>query len=200
VQWVTVEQRDIQALGGWKARYPTAYILARTLKPLGVKSVLETTYGEGRFYVLFRPSYLVGVDVVKRRWLTYPDEFYLMTVWEFYNLAKKGGFKPRTAIDVVVCDPPWGKEQRREHYTRNAPYAVIHYSVKVAELLNARYFLLHYHRVIRIEGFEMVKVVEFVPLTRYLNTKYTRTYFVLYEYSGRGSSGGASPSAFQNGV
>jgi hypothetical protein len=197
---VTVEQRDIQELGGWKAKYPTAYIVARTLKPLNVKSVLETTYGEGRFYVIYRPSYLIGVDVVKRRWLTYPDEFYLMTVWEFYNLLKRGEISTRTVIDVVVCDPPWGKEQRRSHYTRNAPQAIIHYSAKTAELLNARYFLLHYHRVIRLDGFEIVKVVEFIPFTRYLNTIYTKTYFVLYKCGSRDNSRGASPSAFGNGV
>jgi hypothetical protein len=200
VQWVTIEQRDIQALGGRKAKYPTAYIVARALRPLNVKSVLETTYGEGRFYVLFRPPYLVGVDIVKHRWLTYPDEFYLMSVWEFYNMVRKGGFAPRMRIDAVVCDPPWGKAQRRSHYTRNAPGAIIHYSVKAAELLSARYFLLHYHRVLNLDNLEIAKVIEFVPFTRYLNTKYTRTYFVLYENSGRGSSGGASPPAFGNGV
>jgi hypothetical protein len=167
---------------------------------MNLESVLETTYGEGRFYVIFRPSYLVGVDIVKRRWLTYPDEFYLMTVWEFYNMVKRGMFKPKAAIDVVVCDPPWGKEQRREHYTRNAPMAVIHYSVEVAKLLSARYFLLHYHRVLRLDGFEIIKVVEFVPFTRYLNTRYTRTYFTLYARSGRGSGGGASPPCSGNDV
>lgn len=200
MQWVTIEQRDIQELGGWKAKYPTAYIVARVLKPMGIRAVLETTYGEGRFYVMFRPSYLVGVDIVKRRWLTFPDEFYLMTVWEFYNLVRKGGFKPRTVIDVVVCDPPWGREQRRKHYTRNAPYAVIHYSVRTAELLGAQYFLLHFHRVLRLESFEVIKVVEFVPFTRYLNTRYTRTYFVLYKRDCGEYSRGASPLSTGNGV
>ena len=42
---VVVDQRDIQKLGGRRAKYPTAAVVDALLRPLRPRCVLETTYG-----------------------------------------------------------------------------------------------------------------------------------------------------------
>ena len=189
-----VDQRDIQKLGGRRAKYPTAAVVDALLRPLRPRCVLETTYGEGRFYAVFRPPYLIGVDVERREWLVRPDEFYEMPVWAFFHALREGRLALGRGPEVVVCDPPWGFWQRRRlHYWRASAYGsprlILEYSLRVAELAGARFFLLHWgeegawKKPPAPAGWRLERVVEFRPFTRYLNAGETRTFFALYSLS-----------------
>jgi hypothetical protein len=189
VERVSVDQRDIQRMGGRRAKHPTAAVVDALLRPLAPSCVLETTYGEGRFYLVYRPPRLVGVDIARREWLVPPDVFFEMPVWAFYNRLKRGEVAAPQP-QVVVCDPPWGRRQRRLHYWERwgSPRLILEYSVKVAELLGADHLLLHWgEEPPPLGGWELRKVVEFKPFTRYLNVSETRTYFALYSRAQRSS-------------
>jgi hypothetical protein len=188
VERVALDQREVQRMGGRRAKHPAAAVVEMLLRPLKPGCVLETTYGEGRFYLVFRPPYLVGVDVERREWRVRPDEFYEMPVWSFHRALREGRVRLGRRPEVVVCDPPWGHPQRRAHYARGeawgTPRLIVDYSVRVAELLGAGWLLLHYREAPELPGFEAAKVVEFRPFTRYLNAERTVTYFALYRRRG----------------
>jgi hypothetical protein len=67
------DQLEIQSHGSHYNRYPVAVIIARILNTFNINSVLDITYGKGRFYKLHRPSKLIAADPVKREWLVKPD-------------------------------------------------------------------------------------------------------------------------------
>jgi len=183
-----VDQREIQRMGGRRAKYPTAAVVDMLLRPLKPYCVLETTYGEGRFYAVFRPPYLIGADVARLEWVVRPDEFHQMPVWALYHALRGGRVALGRRPDAVVCDPPWGFWQRRSHYWRSRAYGsprlILEYSLKVAELVGARLFLLHWgEEPPALPGWRPERVVAFRPFTRYLNAGETRTFFALYSPS-----------------
>ena len=183
-----VDQREIQRMGGRRAKYPTAAVVDMLLRPLKPYCVLETTYGEGRFYAVFRPPYLIGADVARLEWVVRPDEFHQMPVWALYHALREGRVALGRRPDAVVCDPPWGFWQRRSHYWRSRAYGsprlILEYSLKVAELVGARLFLLHWgEEPPALPGWRPERVVAFRPFTRYLNAGETRTFFALYSPS-----------------
>jgi len=174
-----IDQRDIQKLGGKAAKYPTAYVISTLLKKINAKRVLDVTYGRGRFYYIYRPEFLAAADPVKRQWVVTPDIFYQTHVWGLFNLLERHDF------DVVVCDPPkWHKGVRynkREEYNQviGDAYSIIMGALRLAhEKVAAKYFLLHYDRVLPLE---VVEDVEFVWWARYLYTeKKKASHFTLY--------------------
>jgi hypothetical protein len=183
-----VDQREIQRMGGRRAKYPTAAVVDMLLRPLKPYCVLETTYGEGRFYAVFRPPYLIGADVERLEWVVRPDEFHQMPVWALYHRLRSGSLGLGRRPDAVVCDPPWGYWQRRLHYWRRgawgSPRLILEYSLKVAELVGARLFLLHWgEEPPALPGWRLDAVVVFRPFTRYLNAGEARTFFALYSLS-----------------
>ncbi len=184
--WVeVVDQRDVQRMGGLRARYPSSHIVCGLLGMAGARRVLDVTYGAGRFYRLCRGDIglLVASDPVKWRWVVAPDAFYQATVWQLYNMVKGGDVKI-PGVDVVVCDPPrfskGGNRRDEYNYIIGTHNLIIEYSVKLARLLGARHFMLHFNKIVDLG--EIVKAVEFRWMARYLhvNGANNKSYFVLY--------------------
>ena len=182
---IALDQREVQKWGKMCAKHPSSAVVAMLLRRAGSARVLETTYGEGRFYLVHRPPFLAGVDPARRQWLVRPDLFFEMPVQIFLEKLARGEVAvPR--IDTVVCDPPWGRGEyrKRPHFAAaravGSPQQIVECSAKVAELLGAKHFILHFDRVPAIEGMDAEAVVEFKPFTRYLNSGRTVTFFVLY--------------------
>jgi hypothetical protein len=178
---VIIDQRDVQRMGGRLAKYPSAYVVSILLRMAGASRVLDVTYGLGRFYYVYRPRLLVGADPVKRRWIVAPDKFYQTHVWGLAGMLEEHGF------DVVVCDPP--KWRRGVHYNKRGEYnlaigdaySIVMGGLRLArERAGAKYFLLHYDKV--LPGLEVVEDVEFIWWARYLYTEKKRpSHFTLYK-------------------
>lgn len=90
-------------------------------------SVVDLTYGAGRFYRLSRPMIgrIIAVDIARHRWEVEPTVFYQMDCRVFVDMALRG----ETAlgdVDLVVVDPPWSHEKRgvaaRETGVSRQPY------------------------------------------------------------------------------
>lgn len=78
-----------------------------------LQSVVDLTYGVGRFYRLVRRRIvkLIGVDVAKHEWEVAPDEFYLMPCEAFVARALRGEVALGD-VSLVVVDPPWNSTKR----------------------------------------------------------------------------------------
>jgi hypothetical protein len=177
------DQRDIQRLGGVLRDYPSSAIVARLLRSVRSDVVLDVTYGRGRFYRIYRPKYLVGVDPIKWEWIVKPDEFYQMSVYALYRelINNRLSFKD---VDVVVVDPPkWtGANYRKRdefNYILGTPELIIEYGFKVAKLVKAEHVLVHFNKV--FNNLNPTYIIEFKWFARYLNTKNKNTsYYILY--------------------
>jgi hypothetical protein len=90
-------------------------IIEMLLNKVGFKklSVVDLTYGVGRFYRLSRRriTRLVGVDIIKHPWEVVPDEFYLMSSEAFVCKVLRGEIKLERP-DLIVVDPPWSSTKR----------------------------------------------------------------------------------------
>ncbi|MEM3830137.1 MAG: hypothetical protein QXV17_02595 [Candidatus Micrarchaeaceae archaeon] len=186
MEYVEVDQREIQRLGGQYAFYPTAKLIEDLIRPLSPR-VLDVTFGKGRFYYFYRPKLLIGSDPNKWEWIVKPDIFYQLTVWALYDKLKKGEIKLPDDITLVVVDPPrWTRctYRKREEYNSliGTPDLIIQYANRTAQLLNATHLLLHYNTVPQLEKAQPTKVVKFRYLARYLNTENKNTsYYILYK-------------------
>jgi hypothetical protein len=179
-------QSDIQKLGGIYHKYPSAKIVADMISNLG-DIVVDVTYGKGRFYTIYRPKFLIGIDVKKWKWIIAPDKFYNCTVWQFYNMLRRKEIDINYA-DVVVADPPrWHEHKHRRseyNYIIGSPKLIIYYAYNVAELLNARYIFLHYSKIVGdiISKDKIVRVMRYYYISRYTHTGFrTFSYFILYD-------------------
>ena len=174
-----IDQREIQRIGGAAAKFPSAYVVNMLLRKIRAEKVLDVTYGRGRFYYIYRPRLLIGADPVKRDWVVNPDRFYQANVWQLYSLLEERDF------DVVVCDPPkWNrriKYNKREEYDYviGDAYSIIMGAIRLArEKTSAKYFLLHYNKLLPLQIIEDVK---FVWWARYLySSNKNPTHFTLY--------------------
>ena len=180
-----IRQIDVQKLGGIYHKYPVSKIVADMIFPGEV--VIDTTYGRGRFYAVYRPKMLIGIDVKKWKWMVVPDRFYNCTVWQFYNMLKRGDVKIGN-VDVVVTDPPkWHnrKHKRIEYnYIIGSPRLIIYYAYNVARLLNAKYLLVHYYKIPSdiIDNSKIVRAIKFYFASRYIYTSpKSYSYFILYD-------------------
>jgi len=172
-------------LGGIYHKYPSAKIVADMIFNLG--DVVDVTYGRGRFYTIYRPKVLVGVDVKKWEWIVTPDKFYNCTVWQFYNMLRHGDVEISDA-DVVVVDPPrWHNHKHRRseyNYIVGSPKLIIYYAYNIAELLNAKYLFLHYSEIVGdiISKDKIVRVIKYYYISRYIHVgSKTLSYFILYD-------------------
>jgi hypothetical protein len=90
-------------------------------------SILDLTYGVGRFYRLSRAMIgrIVAVDVRKYEWEVEPTVFYQVDCRVFVNRVLRGEIELGD-IDVIVVDPPWSSEKRgakpRETGVSKQPY------------------------------------------------------------------------------
>jgi hypothetical protein len=184
-----IDQRDIQRRGGLYARFPSSYVVCKLLGMANARRVLDVTYGAGRFYRLCRSSIelLVASDPVRWRWVVAPDVFHQATVWQLYNMVRDGKVKI-PGVDVVVCDPPrfsrGGNRRDEYNYIIGTHNLIIEYSVKLAKLLRARHFILHFNKILDLGG--IAYIVEFRWMARYLhvNGANNKSYFILYNMVG----------------
>jgi len=184
---VVIDQRDIQRKGGLCAKYPSSYVVCELLKRFGIKRVLDVTFGRGRFYKLCRRDVelLVASDPAKWPWLTVPDAFYQATVWQLYNAIKAGSLSI-DSIDCVVVDPPrWsGAEYKRRgeyNFLIGSPRLIIEYATKVARIVGSTYMLLHFNKVVSVDGWVPAYIVEFKWFARYLNSENKNiSYYIIY--------------------
>jgi hypothetical protein len=132
------------------------------------------TYGEGRFYKLCRNSVrIIASDPVKRDWVVEPDSFIQANVFQLYRLVSTKQFTA-TDLDAVVVDPPkWSRNARyRVHdmlnYLIGTPELIIEYALKIAQLVHAPYMLVHYKKILQLNGYKPIHIVEYRWFHRYL--------------------------------
>jgi len=177
-----IDQRDIQRKT--RCRYPSAVVVSKLLQRANASTVVDTTFGKGRFYSYLKPDKLIGVDPIRWEWIIKPDVFHQMTVFRFCREIEEGKIS-YDSVDVVVVDPPaWNdgiRYNRRDEYSYIIGTAkmIIDYSLKAARLLRSRYLLLHFNRVPDIA--EIDYVVQFRWFSRYLYTENKNSsYYILY--------------------
>jgi len=180
---VVADQHEIQRLGGRAAAYPTSYIVYSILSRHNLfNSVLDVTYGRGRFYAYAKPKLLVGADPKVWEWVVAPDIFIPKPVWALKPVLEKIGAR----FDVVVCDPPQWKSGVHYHgrdeysYVVGSVKLIIEHAFRLAKDLGVKYVLLHFDRL--IDGYRVAEDVQFRYVARYLNNENMRaTHFTLYE-------------------
>jgi len=182
-----IDQRDIQKKGNLFAKYPASYIILKILTKYNINYVLDVTYGRGRFYRLYRPKLLIGIDPIRWEWIVRPDEFYKMTVFHFFRSLRNGEVIIDKDLDCVVIDPPkWNmvSYNKRDEYNFiiGTPKDIIEYGRKVNELVKAPYILLHFNQQLPIG--EPIHIVKFRWLARYAHTEDKNlSYYILYSTS-----------------
>ena len=186
-----VDQREIQRMGGLYVKFPSSYIICSFLDKYSCRSVLDVTYGQGRFYKTCRDNilFLIGSDPNKWNWVVKPDLFYQFNVFYLYMLLSKRKFDlPIRRLDIIVVDPPkWiinATYNKREmyNYLVGTPEAILTTSGKIAKELNTRYILIHYRNMVQIEEYTPIHVVKFKWFARYLYTESKNTsLYILYE-------------------
>jgi hypothetical protein len=79
----------------------------------GPLSIVDLTYGVGRFYRLSRSMIgrIVAVDIVRHEWEVRPTVFYQMDCRVFVDRVLRGEIELGD-VDLVVVDPPWSHEKR----------------------------------------------------------------------------------------
>lgn len=94
-----------------KCRYPYGAMVWLLLQEAGLEPsvVVDLTYGLGKFWSCWRPSYLVGYDVRRLDWVVDPDEFHQAPAWSALHHVVDGRV-PRP--ELVVVDPPWQRGPR----------------------------------------------------------------------------------------
>ena len=108
-----------------------SYVIVRRLlgyvyngRPL---SIIDLTYGVGRFYRLSKPMIgkIVAVDIERHKWEVKPTMFYQMDCRIFVDMVLRGEIDLGD-VDIVVVDPPWSAEKRgtipRETGVSKQPY------------------------------------------------------------------------------
>jgi hypothetical protein len=90
-------------------------------------SIIDLTYGVGRFYRLSKPMIgrIVAVDIERHKWEVKPTVFYQMDCRVFVDRVLRGEIELGD-VDVIVVDPPWSAEKRGVRPKRtgisNQPY------------------------------------------------------------------------------
>jgi len=81
--------------------------------PAEMLTILDLTYGVGRFYrkLKHRVRRLIAVDRRRYVWETVPDEFYEEDAKIFAEKILRGEIKI-TRPDLIVIDPPWSQTKR----------------------------------------------------------------------------------------
>ncbi|MEM0061148.1 MAG: hypothetical protein QXW80_02785 [Candidatus Micrarchaeia archaeon] len=183
-----VDQRDVQKKGGLYAKFPSSFIVCNLLNC--ANKILDVTFGEGRFYKLCRDTLdvLAASDVKKWNWIVKPDLFFQFNVFHLYSLLVKEKIKfPLRKVDVVVVDPPrWKRSNynRRKMYNFlvGTPQSIIQFAGKIAKLLSSPYLLVHYDKVLDVENYRPIRIIEFEWYARYLNIENNnKSLYILYE-------------------
>ena len=87
--------------------------LVNHVYPAGKLTILDLTFGVGRFYRKIRDRIrrLIAVDIAKYDLEVAPDEFHLMDAYTFTSKVMNGELKIDKP-DLIVIDPPWSQTKR----------------------------------------------------------------------------------------
>lgn len=168
-----IDQRDIQRRGGICTRSPISCMISDLLKEADIEParVFDITYGEGRWWQVYRPSILIGADIAVHEWLVAPDLFIPKPAWHSYRVLQQLGIR----VDLVAVDPPWVSKgyTKRPHFGIDkmigSPMLILDSAAKAAEALGSNYLLLHYKDRWVPDGWRIVVEKEWIPFGRYIN-------------------------------
>ncbi|MEM1598628.1 MAG: hypothetical protein QXI07_08990 [Pyrobaculum sp.] len=107
------DQRDWRRCG----KNPFSCFFCHLLNVLGVRALLDLTYGVGSFYEHCSSLYIIAVDVAKHDWVVKPAEFHQQDALEFLRR-----FHGR--VDAVVLDPPFSTNKTPRRHVEQ--YDVLH--------------------------------------------------------------------------
>lgn len=181
-----VDQREIQRRGGVCAKAPVSCLIKDMLENIGLEPgdlvVFDTTYGEGRFYLAWRPRLLIGADPFIHDWRVEPDIFIKKPVWSSWRVLVSLGLESR--INLVVVDPPWTQYRHRHRQPYNhilgTPETIIRETLKATRKLRAEYLLVHYKEPVKLEA-QLITGIRYKYLSRYLkNNGDKTTWFAIY--------------------
>ncbi|MCE4619017.1 MAG: hypothetical protein F7C37_06205 [Desulfurococcales archaeon] len=85
-----------------RCRYPYGTMVWLLLREAGLRprSVIDLTYGLGKFWSCYRPRRIIAYDIRRLDWVVEPDEFYQKPAWAAL-------YKYPYGVDLVAVDPPW---------------------------------------------------------------------------------------------
>lgn len=171
----TVRQLDIQRRGGICATAPTACMVFDLLREANIRpkqvTVLDLTYGEGRFWLAARPRLLIGADVAVHEWLEKPDIFIPRPAWQAWRIVEELGIH----VDIIAVDPPWVARgsARRRHFGLDiaigGPRLILMAAEEAARRLGAQYILVHYKERWLPRGYTVAIEKEWQPWGRTIN-------------------------------
>lgn len=182
-----VDQRDVQRKGGVCAKSPISCLIKDMLENIGLEPrnlvVFDVTYGEGRFYLAWRPRILIGADPYIHDWKVEPDIFIKKPVWSSWKTLVNLGLESR--INLVVVDPPWTRYRHRHRQPFNhilgTPETIIMEAVKASEQIGAEHLLIHYKEPVNLEA-QPILEIRYKYLSRYLkNNGDKTTWFAIYK-------------------
>jgi hypothetical protein len=105
-------------------------LLGYIYKDKGSLTILDLTFGTGRFYRYSKRMIkkIIAVDITKHDWEVEPTTFYQMDCRIFTTKVMRGEIRLEDDIDVIVIDPPWSAEKRgappKETGVSKQPYHV----------------------------------------------------------------------------
>ena len=181
-----IEQWEIQRRGGKCARYPSSCIVvqlldeAGLLRPLQPLSILDLTYGEGRFWAALSQAVVAGFDVRRLGWVRRPRCFWRAPAqhWQRYTSEIEECLAGRPQL--IAVDPPWqrwqrGREVGGRYYYRaanawGAPEEILRAAAEAAQHWQAP-LLVHYATRWLPPGFTPVVEMWWRPWFHLLNKK-----------------------------
>lgn len=186
-QIAIVDQRDIQARGGVCSKAPVSCLLRdrilRNILPGRIDrklTILDLTYGEGRFYVAFQSKVKIyAVDIARISWLVKPHMFIQSDLRSIdLSLFRDKG------IELVVIDPPfpgWSGWNREHYYNiTSKPEELIGYAYRYAVDLKT-HLLIHNRSPVYRSGCRVLVEVFFKPMIRRADTEKYRSWFALLD-------------------
>ena len=184
-----------------KCKYPYGVMVKLLLEEAGLqpRTVLDLTYGEGKFWSCYRPSYLAGFDVRRLDWVVEPDVFVKGPSWSAWYHVREGRV-PR--VDLIAVDPPWqrsalGRSARlsvggrwwyRTSKGVGTPKQILESAARLSSALRVP-LLVHYEREWVPPGFTEIVGVFWRPSLPHAGPEYRTWWGVLEPSEGGGSCG-----------
>lgn len=170
-----------------KCKYPYGVMVKLLLEEAGLRShtVLDLTYGEGKFWSCWRPKHLIGFDVRRLDWTVEPDVFYQKPAWAALHMRVPG-------VDLVAVDPPWQRSARgrsarlsiggrwwyRTSRMVGSPEAILESAARLAGELGVP-LVVHFERPWVPEGFDVMVSVFWRPSLPHASKEYRTWWGVL---------------------
>ena len=175
-----------------RCRYPYGTMVWLLLQEAGLRprTVLDLTFGEGKFWSCWRPKHLIGFDIRRLDWVVEPDVFYQKPAWAALHMSV-----PR--VDLVAVDPPWqrsalGRSARlsvggrwwyRTSRMVGSPGAILESAARLAEEVGVP-LLVHFEREWVPEGFTPLVSVYWRPSLPHAGEDYRTWWGILQPSEG----------------